>query len=455
MKHHPVLRFIPYYGIAGFWCGNKDSSKISIKAVYKMDKVGFSTADILIPKHVDMTRWSVIACDQYTSQPDYWERTAKMVGAAPSTLNLVLPEVYLERDDVDRRIAHINASMRAYLDSGLFRVLRDSYVYVERTVAPGRVRRGLVGKIDLEQYDYSADSHSMVRPTEGTVASRLPPRMRVRDHAPLESPHIMVLIDDALHTVIEPLQKQKNAMEPLYNFELMAGGGHIAGWRVTPELCAKVDAAMLFLLSGQQCCCCTDRECPSPLLIAVGDGNHSLATAKACWERLKPTLSERERRTHPARYALAELVNLHDDALAFEPIHRVLFDVDPADVLAALQKELGARADGEGQAFTYVTGGRTGRLAVENPSSPLAAGTLQTFIDGYLAAHGGTVDYIHGDDVVTQLCQKSGSIGFLLPAMEKSQLFPAMREGGALPRKTFSMGHAYEKRFYLECRKIQ
>ena len=420
-----------------------------------MDKVGFSAADILLPKHVDMTRWSVIACDQYTSQPDYWERAAQMVGSSPSTLHLVLPEVYLEQDDVGRRIAQINASMRAYLDSGLFRVLNDSYVYVERTVAPGRVRRGLVGKIDLEQYDYSADSRSLVRPTEGTVESRLPPRMRVREQAPLESPHIMVLIDDALHTVIEPLQKQKNAMEPLYDFDLMADGGHIAGWRVAGDLCAQVDAAMLFLLSGQQCCRGVCRECAPPMLIAVGDGNHSLATAKACWEKIKPTLSERERRVHPARYALAELVNLHDGALAFEPIHRVLFDVDPNSVLDALQKQLGACADGQGQVFTYAAGGRTGRLVVANPPSPLAAGTLQGFIDGYLAAHGGTVDYIHGGDVVMELSKKPGAIGFLLPAMEKSQLFPTVRESGALPRKTFSMGHAYEKRFYLECRKIQ
>ena len=420
-----------------------------------MDKVGFSAADILLPKHVDMTRWSVIACDQYTSQPDYWERAAQIVGSSPSTLHLVLPEVYLEQDDVGRRIAQINASMRAYLDSGLFYVLNDSYVYVERTVAPGRVRRGLVGKIDLEQYDYSADSRSLVRPTEGTVESRLPPRMRVREQAPLESPHIMVLIDDALHTVIEPLQKQKNAMEPRYDFDLMADGGHIAGWRVAGDLCAQVDAAMLFLLSGQQCCRGVCRECAPPMLIAVGDGNHSLATAKACWEKIKPTLSERERRVHPARYALAELVNLHDGALAFEPIHRVLFDVDPNSVLDALQKQLGACADGQGQVFTYAAGGRTGRLVVANPPSPLAAGTLQGFIDGYLAAHGGTVDYIHGDDVVMELSKKPGAIGFLLPAMEKSQLFPAVREGGALPRKTFSMGHAYEKRFYLECRKIQ
>ena len=420
-----------------------------------MNKVGFSAADILLPKHVDMTRWSVIACDQYTSQPDYWERAAQMVGSSPSTLHLVLPEVYLEQDDVGRRIAQINASMRAYLDSGLFYVLNDSYVYVERTVAPGRVRRGLVGKIDLEQYDYSADSRSLVRPTEGTVESRLPPRMRVREQAPLESPHIMVLIDDALHTVIEPLQKQKNAMEPLYDFDLMADGGHIAGWRVAGDLCAQGDAAMLFLLAGQQCCRGVCRECAPPMLIAGGDGNHSLATAKACWEKIKPALSERERRVHPARYALAELVNLHDGALAFEPIHRVLFDVDPNSVLDALQKQLGACADGQGQVFTYAAGGRTGRLVVANPPSPLAAGTLQGFIDGYLAAHGGTVDYIHGDDVVMELSKKPGAIGFLLPAMEKSQLFPAVREGGALPRKTFSMGHAYEKRFYLECRKIQ
>ena len=331
-----------------------------------MDKVGFFSSGHFASKHVDMTRWASLHVTDILRSRIIGNARRQMVGSSPSTLHLVLPEVYLEQDDVGRRIAQINASMRAYLDSGLFYVLNDSYVYVERTVAPGRVRRGLVGKIDLEQYDYSADSRSLVRPTEGTVESRLPPRMRVREQAPLESPHIMVLIDDALHTVIEQLQKQKNAMEPLYDFDLMADGGHIAGWRVAGDLCAQVGAAMLFLLSGQQCCRGVCRECAPPMLIAVGDGNHSLATAKACWEKIKPALSERERRVHPARYALAELVNLHDGALAFEPIHRVLFDVDPNSVWM-LQKQLGACADGQGRYLRR--GGRPAVSVVANPPS--------------------------------------------------------------------------------------
>ena len=387
----------------------------------QMNKTGFSPADILIPREADMTRWSVVACDQYTSEPEYWERVAREVGDAPSTLDMILPEVYLDEKEAGARIPRINAAMRRYLDEGLFRTLPESYVYLQRTLAPGKVRQGLVGKLDLEEYEYGAGSQSLVRPTEGTVESRLPPRIRVREDAPLESPHIMVLIDDPGRTVIEPLRARTGSLPRLYDFELMEGGGRICGWRVTGPEAARVDEAF-----------------------------------GALAEKLKKTLPEEQRETHPARYALVELVNVHDEALEFEPIHRILFGVDPDQVLRELQGyyDTGEDAVG-GQSFEYVCGSRRGRLYVANPSSQLAAGTLQNFIDWYLGRFGGKVDYIHGEQVVEHLCKSPGTIGFLLPVMKKSQLFPTVLLDGALPRKTFSMGHAHEKRYYLECRAIR
>ena len=421
----------------------------------QMNKTGFSPADILIPREADMTRWSVVACDQYTSEPEYWERVAREVGDAPSTLDMILPEDYLDEKEAGARIPRINAAMRRYLDEGLFRTLPESYVYLQRTLAPGKVRQGLVGKLDLEEYEYGAGSQSLVRPTEGTVESRLPPRIRVREDAPLESPHIMVLIDDPGRTVIEPLRARTGSLPRLYDFELMEGGGRICGWRVSGPEAARVDGAFGALAEklGDYGARFPGKR---PLLIAVGDGNHSLATAKACWERLKKALPAEQRETHPARYALVELVNVHDEALEFEPIHRILFGVDPDQGLRELQAyyDTGEDAVG-GQSFEYVCGSRRGRLYVANPSSQLAAGTLQNFIDWYLGRFGGKVDYIHGEQVVGHLCKSPGTIGFLLPVMKKSQLFPTVLLDGALPRKTFSMGHAHEKRYYLECRAIR
>lgn len=415
-----------------------------------MLKIGFSPADILIPQSVTMENWSVVACDQYTSEPEYWQRVAERVNGCPSAYHMILPEAWLQDPAVEDRIGRINGAMEQYLAEGIFAEYPDTYIYVERTVAPGKIRRGLIGKIDLMEYDYSKGSQSLVRPTEGTVESRLPPRIRVRENAPLELPHIMVLLDDSARTVIEPLAVRISGMQKLYDFNLMEQGGHISGYAVDAQSRAGIDAA-LGALAGAQAA-----QSASPLLFAVGDGNHSLATAKACFEKLRAELPKEQWENHPARYALVELVNVHDPAMEFEPIHRIVCGVDPDALLAEIRRyyRVSDAAD-SGQSLTYVTRERRGRLFIENPSSALAVGTLQNFLDDYLAKHGGTVDYIHGDDVLKSLAQSPDAIGFLLPAMQKSELFPTVVADGALPRKTFSMGHAYEKRYYLECRRIK
>lgn len=414
-----------------------------------MSETVFSPADILLPQGVDMQKWSVVACDQYTSEPEYWDRVSQTVGDCPSTFPMILPEVYLNAPDAKQRIARINESMQDALDSGILRCLSDSYVYLERTIAPGKVRRGLIGKLDLMAYEYGKGSQSAVRPTEGTVESRLPPRIKVREHAPLETPHIMILIDDPAKTVIEPLAQTTDALEQVYDFTLMEHGGAVRGWQVTGTARQSVDDALADM--------CTERKrhIEQPLLFAVGDGNHSLATAKACFEKLRQTLPKEQWEQHPARWALVELVNIHDEAMEFEPIHRVLFDVDPAHVLKELSAYYSIGYSDAGQTFYTVLNGQKTRLSIQNPSSQLAVGSLQNFLDDYLAKFGGRVDYIHGDDVVLQLSHGERTLGFLLPSMKKSELFPTVTADGALPRKTFSMGHAYEKRYYLECRAIQ
>ena len=396
-----------------------------------------------------MQKWSVVACDQYTSEPEYWNRVEQTVGNAPSTYHMILPEVFLGAPDVQARIGRINQSMRQYLDEGIFDCLPDSYLYLERTLTPGKVRRGLVGRIDLMAYEYGKGLASPVRPTEGTVESRLPPRIRVRENAPLETPHIMILIDDPEKTVIEPLAQERKTLRQVYDFTLMEHGGNISGWQVNGAAAQKVDAALAKLAER------LSMASETPLLFAVGDGNHSLATAKACYEQLRTTLPQAEWERHPARWALVELVNIHDDAMQFEPIHRVLFDVDPAHVLKELASFYHISKTGGRQSFEVVAGGKREQLFVENPSSQLAVGTLQKFIDEYLNRFGGEVDYIHGEEVTVQLANRERAVGFLLPAMQKSELFPTVIADGALPRKTFSMGHAWEKRYYLECRAIR
>lgn len=419
----------------------------------------FSPADILLPADSGLTRWAVVACDQYTSQPEYWERVEQFVGDAPSTLRLILPESKLEGPHVEEEIRKINDTMEAYLKENRFRTLEDVFLYVERKLHSGTVRRGLLGKIDLEQYDYTVGSQTPVRATEGTVLSRIPPRKAVRQNAPIELPHIMVLIDDPEKTVIEPLagREEKRKMQRNYAATLMEGGGEVSGWTLSQEQAAAVTAALRALADPARFEAHYKAPGKAPLVFAIGDGNHSLATAKACWEEIKQDVPKEKWMTHPARYALVELVNLHDESLEFEAIHRVVFDVQPEqlirDLLAAYPGAL--IGEGEGHRFTAVYQGETAVITVPNPAAQLAVGTLQRFLDRYLEEVGGKIDYIHGEAVVRELSQKPGSIGFLLPGMSKDQLFPTVIFDGALPRKTFSMGEAHDKRFYLEARKIR
>lgn len=423
----------------------------------KFKSLGFYPADILLPADADMTKWAVVACDQFTSQPEYWQAVEETVGTAPSTLRLILPEARLNEPDVENSIAEINTAMREYLDSGVFLTWEQSLFYIERTQSDGTIRHGLIGMVDLEQYDFTPGSGALIRATEGTVLERIPPRVRVRKDAPIELPHVMLLIDDPAKTVIEPLTDSTSKMEPLYSFPLQQGGGDLRGWKLTDEQADAVAEALIRL-------CASDemekkyglRKVP-PLLFAVGDGNHSLATAKQCYEDLKRVTPEEEWACLPARYALVEVVNNHDDALKFEPIHRVLFGVEPKMVLDAMKAYYPGSYEGTGSghviAYTHADG--TGTITIPNPKVQLAVGSLQAFLDAYLKEHSGEVDYIHGEDVTDELGSKPGNIGFKVPGMKKEQLFKTVMADGVLPRKTFSMGHAQDKRYYVEARKIR
>lgn len=431
--------------------------------------IGVQVADILLPvKGSDLRRWATIACDQFTSQPDYWEQVAREIGDAPSTFNLVLPEVYLGKPEEVTRIQTAQKSMRRYIEQGLFDVY-SGIIYVERT-ALGKTRRGLILALDLEKYDYNKGSQSLIRATEGTILDRLPPRMRIREGAALELPHILVLIDDPDCTIIESVSQHPEALSPLYDFELMQGSGHLRGGlirdlaveqRIMRGFEKLASPEVFYSKYGVA-------EDKGVLLFAVGDGNHSLATAKAIWEKLKPCVGMH----HPARYALVEIENVHDQGLTFEPIHRVVFGVRQP-VEEALQKHFPAglsilpcaateemihAVDAQsvpGQSFGLVTPQGFAVVSVAQPSSNLPVGTLQAFLDEWLknfAAEG--IDYVHGEDVILSLASQPGNCGFYLPAMNKSDLFKTVILDGALPRKTFSMGEAIEKRFYMEARKI-
>ena len=414
----------------------------------------FTTADILIPKNENMEKWCVVACDQYTSEPSYWSEVESIVADNPSTLRLTLPEIYLEDDDVSERIKKINETMSDYLDKGIFKTLENSMIYVERTTLDGRVRKGIIGKIDLEDYDYNKGSETMVRATEKTVIERIPPRMKVRENALIELPHIMLLIDDEKKDIIDNLDKVVTKDEMVYDVDLMQKGGHITGYKLKDEnvndILSKLDA-----LADKNVF--EDKYGVSDkgvLLFAVGDGNHSLATAKATYNKLKESNTSLDV-LNKARYALVEVVNLHSDALEFEPIHRVLFDIDTDDFMRELNKYYDINKTKMGQKIHIITKGIDEDFYIDNPKSNLAVGSIQLFIDEYLGNHKGRVDYIHGDDVTRSLGKKENNIGILLPKMEKNDLFKTVILDGALPRKTFSMGHSYDKRYYLEARKIR
>lgn len=395
----------------------------------------FNKANILVPnKDIDLQKWSVIACDQYTSEPEYWERVKKYVGDAPSALNIVFPEVFLSEGT--ERIEKINAAMNEYMESGVFEECLDSMIYVERTQSDGRVRRGIVGAVDLEDYDFNVGSKSKIRATEGTVLERIPPRVKIRENAVLELPHIMILINDENDTVIKPSEG-----EVLYDFDLMENGGHLKGTLMT-DLEAE---NALFALSV------LEDNAEGGLCYAVGDGNHSLATAKTCWENIKTGLNEEQIKNHPARFCLVELVNIHDPALDFEPIHRVVFNADENLIkdIKNFYPETSESNNG-GHKISYVCGNKESCVYVKNSGCTLTVGTLQKYLDSKNLK----IDYIHGEEVVRRLSAEN-NIGFILPPMDKKELFISVAKDGALPRKTFSMGEAADKRFYLEAKRIK
>lgn len=417
------------------------------------NQIGFGPSDILLPKDVDLHRWSVVACDQYTSEPEYWARVEKQVENAPSALRLILPEQKLEDGHTQEHIMEINQTMEKYMKQDIFRVVPDSLIYVERWLDNGTLRRGIIGQIDLEDYDYNPNSSALIRATEKTVLSRIPPRVAVRREAALELPHVMLLVDDPSQEVIEHFTLETNEMEQLYDFDLMERGGHITGYRLTNEQKKDLGQRLMELADPTLFAQRYDADGKPVLLFAVGDGNHSLASAKANYEEKRGTPYAEK-----ARYALVELVNLHDESLVFEPIHRVCFGVNP-DVLkqAFLEYYPGSYiGSGEGQQVTMVWSGHEEVLTIPNPTSHLTVGTLQTFLDAFLPQVAGShIDYIHGEDVVRTLGDQDGNVGFLLPAMEKDELFATVIHDGVLPRKTFSMGEAQDKRFYLEARKLR
>ena len=423
---------------------------------------------ILLPDagKCDLKKWSVVACDQFTSEPEYWEEVEKIVGDSPSTLRITYPEVFLNEKEEDKvkRLQTIHNNMVEYKKNGIF-AEHDKYVYVVRT-AKGHTRHGVMAELDLEQYEFTPQAQTLVRPTEGTILERLPPRMRIRENALYELPHILVLIDDEADRVIAPLEQQKGSMKVLYDTDLMQNGGHITGYEVPDELAAKMEEA--FKALG-----CPARQkakygdIKAPFVFAVGDGNHSLATAKSVWEELKKKGADPA--THPARYALVEINNIYDEGIVFEPIHRTLFKY-PENPIKALEKfypgkvtfekmdvmqaiaEVNKAGDSQPHKFAYVSPEEEGLVSVASDKT-LVVETLQTFLDKFIAKS--DIDFIHNTEPTIKLGRKPGQCSFLLPAMDKKSLFVGVIRGGVVPRKTFSMGEAEEKRYYMECRSIQ
>lgn len=413
-----------------------------------MDMRAFLPADILLPKKMPLDRWAVIACDQFTSDPAYWQRVRRYAAGWPSTIELILPEAELGKVQ-PQTVASINSAMDRYLRQDLFQSYSDAYIYVERTLENGMVRRGIIGMVDLEEYDYHPGSTSLIRATEMTVLERIPPRKMVRSGASMELPHVLMLCDDDQRLLIEPVSLLRDRLPLLYDFDLMEDGGHIRGWLLQGDSArAFSDRMDAYSRSFEE----KYPDLPQPkVLLAVGDGNHSLATAKSCYEELKAAHPGEDMSRHPARYALVELENIHDPAQKFEPIHRVITDTDPEKLL----KDLEAVCAADGYQVDFVVGEKRGTVILDRRKGELAVAVLQAFLDRWLAENPGKIDYIHGDRELEALSKAPNAIGFLLPPMEKSQLFRGVISGGSLPRKTFSMGHAREKRYYLEGRKIR
>jgi len=432
-------------------------------------EIGIQLPEILLPKSgVDLTKWAVIACDQFTAEPEYWQSVQELVDDAPSTYHMIMPEVFLGTPQETKLIQSTQATMRKYLDEELFQA-HEGLVLVERTI-DGKTRHGLMLALDLEKYDYKPGSQTLIRATEGTIVDRLPPRIKIREAAALELPNILVLIDDPEHSVIAPLTAAKAGFKRLYDFELMQGGGHLSAFAVNAEGEERVVQALRALAQPQAFAAkyWVGQERPV-LLFAMGDGNHSLATAKAIWEKKKPLVGM----DHPSRFALVEIDNVHDQGLEFEAIHRLLFGLKK-NVLAELKKTFGVNVsytevatslammqrvdstNGTSQAVGLIGGGQSfGVIEIDHPPSNLPVGTLQTFLDQFLQGAGAeTIDYVHGRDVLERMALQTGNAGFYFAGMHKSELFKTVILEGALPRKTFSLGQAHEKRFYMEARKI-
>lgn len=417
--------------------------------------IPFKRGNILLPKSADMTKWSVVACDQYTSEPEYWNDVEKIVGDSPSTLKLTLPEIYLEDENIDERITKINNNMNELLNSDFFNEYKDSMIYLERTQSDGKIREGLIGVVDLEAYSYEKGAETPIRATEKTVIERIPPRVKIRENAPLELPHIMILIDDEKKQIIENLKNKVSEKDKVYDFDLMKNGGHVKGYLLNNEAMDEVDNGLKALADKETFSKkygITDKEV---LLFAMGDGNHSLATAKDCYEKLKETMSEEEYLNNPARYALVELVNLHSPALEFEAINRVIFNTDPEKLLNSLKEYYQINKDGNGQEIEVITNEIDEKWYIENPKSNIAVGSIQIFLDEYLKNNEGKIDYIHVEETTKNLAKQEDNVGFIFEAMPKNELFKTVILDGSLPRKTFSMGHSYDKRYYLESRKIK
>jgi len=425
----------------------------------------------MLPKPgVDLTKWAVIACDQYTSQPDYWQKTERLVADAPSTLRLTLPELYLESSDVAERTAAIHETMRRYLQDGILETMPAGVILTERSSGGPAPRRGVVMAVDLEAYDYRPGSRSLIRPTEKTVVERIPPRLKIRQGASIELPHIMLLIDDPNHTVIEPLFEKIMYYAKVYETDLMQGGGHLTGWFIPQGIETDILEERLEALCDREVFNrkygCTEKQALLPF--AVGDGNHSMATAKAYWEEVRQGLSEAERENHPARFALVEIVNIHDESLKIEPIHRVLFGVKPELLFAELTEFYQAqgcspriaeeppdRVSDDVQYYPFCSQKKNGCLIVEHPQWSIPVATIQAGLDAFLARHPAVkIDFIHGRDVVKSLGKQPDHLGFLLPDIAKGDLFRGVVFDGVLPRKTFSMGEAHEKRYYMEAKSI-
>lgn len=422
-----------------------------------MQKPVLQTAEILLPEKQEMEKWPVIACDQYTSQPEYWEKVKEIVGNNPSTYKIILPEVFLEKENTKEKINEIHEKMREYEKNILTRKVQG-YIYVERVLNSGKIRQGLIGVIDLEEYSYEKGATCRVLPSENTIVDRIPPRLEVRRNAMLESPHILMLADDWDNKIIEPLADKKEKFELLYDQELMLNGGRISGWAVTDiNVIKEIENALKLLDNDEKFKekYKTEHACFS---LIAGDGNHSLATAKAYWEEIKLNLSEKEQQNHSARFCLVEIENVQSDAIEIEPIHRVIFRAKEDDFFKQLNDFIEENNNVNNNIkYKFKCIGKKQEIdaIIKNNRYPIETAVVDDFLQKYQNKNPQIIiDYIHGNKEVKEIVEKEGAIGVLLPPMKKSDLFKGVANGDVLPKKTFSMGHAYEKRYYIECRKI-